>query len=83
MKTYGTISPVPTTDNLIYECFDQRTFARKFKEQIDDVQQVNHTLRELVLGAYVARQGFKAQYEPTIDGADFAAALQARGYHGP
>jgi hypothetical protein len=74
MRKYRTVSPVPTTDNLIYECFerlteaDQRAFVRKFKVQIDDVQQVNHTLRELVLGAYVAGQGFQPQYEPSIGG---------------
>jgi hypothetical protein len=74
LNKYGTISPVPTTDNLIYKCFeqlteaDQRSFVRKFKEQLDDVQQVNHTLRELVLGAYIAGTGFKPQYEPRIDG---------------
>jgi hypothetical protein len=72
-KKYGTISPVPTTDNLIYECFqvlteaDQRKFVKKFKAQAA-VEEANHTLRELVLGAYVARQGFDPQYEPEIDG---------------
>jgi NMD protein affecting ribosome stability and mRNA decay len=41
MKRYGIISPVPTTDNLIYECFeclseaDQRAFVKKFKEQTE------------------------------------------------
>jgi hypothetical protein len=74
MRKYGAISPVPTTDNLIYECFerlteaDQRTFVKKFKEQSEDVPQVNHTLRELILGAYVAGQGFQPEYNPLLDG---------------
>ena len=40
-KNYGTISPIPTTDNLIYECFqllterDQRKFAKKFHKMSD------------------------------------------------
>jgi hypothetical protein len=74
MRKYGTISPVPTTDNLVYECFErltdanQQTFVKKFNEQIEDVCQVNHTLRELILGAYVAGQQFQPEYEPLLDG---------------
>jgi hypothetical protein len=75
-KEYGTISPVERVDRLVYECFeyltegDQRKFLKKFAhtKSLEDDSLVNHTLNELVLGAYVARQGFSPQYEPNLGG---------------
>jgi hypothetical protein len=47
---------------------DQRAFAKKFSEQSGNNDQAMHTFRELLAGAFMARQGYTPFYEPSIDG---------------
>jgi hypothetical protein len=46
---------------------DQAKFRKKFRQQKDAGDQLLHTLRELILGGYLAKKGFKVQYEPNIN----------------
>ena len=68
------ISPAPITNQLIHDCFqmlskeDRQKFTKKFQEQSRDVILVNHTLNELVVGTYLALQGFRPEYEPRLNG---------------
>jgi hypothetical protein len=47
---------------------DQKKFRRKFDSQRDDDHQAMHTFRELLVGVFMIQQGFKACYEPKIEG---------------
>jgi hypothetical protein len=47
---------------------DQAAFRKKFKEQKEDEQQAMHTFRELLVGVFMAQQGYHLRYEPKIDG---------------
>ena len=47
---------------------NQTRFRKKFSEQSGDDHQAMHTFRELLVGVFMARQGFMPHYEPTIDG---------------
>lgn len=47
---------------------DIRKFVKKFGEQPHNENQVLHTFRELILGAFLASNGFKVQYDREIDG---------------
>lgn len=55
-------------DDCIHRCFeyiheaDARAFIKKFGAQLHDYTQVMHTLRELVLGAYLTSVGLQARY---------------------
>ncbi|MFI5379004.1 MAG: hypothetical protein ACHRHE_06895 [Tepidisphaerales bacterium] len=69
---YGEISGNHRINTMIYRCFDciaeedVRVFVRKFHQQAKDEDQVIHTFRELVLGAFLASSGFTVQYERPI-----------------
>jgi hypothetical protein len=71
---YGIIAEGSVINAAIYKCFDhireddQRTFVRKFREQPHDGPQVMHTFRELVLGAFLAKEGLSVFYDPVIGG---------------
>lgn len=45
---------------------DQRKFVKKFKAE--SAEQAGHTFRELVLGAFLLKQGFAARHEVLLDG---------------
>ena len=66
---YGRISASSRINELIYRCFDyispqdQHKFVSKFRNQPHDSDQVMHTLRELVLGAYLGSHGFATSHE--------------------
>lgn len=45
---------------------DQRKFLKKFK--VEASEQKAHTFRELILGAFFARNGLRARYEIRLDG---------------
>jgi hypothetical protein len=57
---------------MIYHCFehiseeDEQKFVRKFREQPDDSDQIMHTYRELVLGAYLCSSSFRASYDHKV-----------------
>lgn len=70
---YGQIAVSNSINVMIYHCFeyiceeDQRKFVKKFKEQPHDSDQIMHSLRELVLGAYLGSKGFNVRYDYVID----------------
>lgn len=68
---YGQIAGSKRVNALIYRCFeyvceqDQRKFVKKFHTH--DSDQVMHTLRELVLGAYLSSGGLQVRHEYAVD----------------
>ena len=66
---YGQIAGNKSINEAIYRCFeyiceeDARKFVRKFLEQHQDEDGVMHTLRELILGAFLGLNGFNVKYE--------------------
>lgn len=70
---YGQISGISSINAMIYHCFeyiceeDERKFVKKLKEQPDDSDQIMHTLRELVLGAYLSSRGFRIRHDHVIN----------------
>jgi hypothetical protein len=72
---YGRIAAGNTVNTAIYRrCFehvteeDARGFVKLFAEQPHDGEQVVHTFRELILGAFLCREGFPARHDVLIDG---------------
>ena len=57
---YGQIAGNDHINASIYRCFkhicenDERKFIKKFREQPHDSDQVMHTFKELILGAYLS-----------------------------
>lgn len=70
---HGQIASNQHLNALIYRCFEyvgeenEQNFARKFREQPATSDQIMHTARELILGAYLCLNGFAARYEYMID----------------
>lgn len=70
---YGQIAKKKRINATIYQCFEYlseqeaRKFVRKFKDQPDDKVQWWHTFRELILGAFLAKNGFHVQSDYRID----------------
>ena len=70
---YGKIAGSKRINELIYRCFeyiseeDERKFIGEFRDQPDDSDQILHTLRELVLGAYLSSSGFKVRHDCAVD----------------
>jgi hypothetical protein len=70
---YGQIAGSKKVNYAIYRCFehlcdkDQQRFVKKFREQPHDSDQIMHTFRELILGAYLSSRGFEARYEYSVD----------------
>ena len=66
---YGQIAGNQAINAMIYRCFeeledsDQLKFVKKFNQQLSDPEQVMHTFRELILGAYLHTLGFHVCYE--------------------
>jgi hypothetical protein len=54
---------------LTYLCVqDQHKFRKEFENRAGDEGQVQHMFRELLAGAFMARQGFTPRYAPDIGG---------------
>lgn len=70
---YGQISGNKRISTTIYRCFSYLPereilkFVRKFRTQPHDQPQVMHTFRELILGAYLFKNGFLAESEHKIE----------------
>ena len=70
---YGQVAGNSSINAMIYRCFeyvceeDERKFVRKFQEQPHDSDQIMHTFRELVLGAYLSSKDFRMRYDYVID----------------
>ncbi len=71
---YGPVAGNKSINATIYRCFklieedDQRAFVKKFQRQPHDGDQVLHTFRELLLGAFLASNGFRVAHERPLDG---------------
>ncbi len=58
---YGQIAESQAVNASVYVCFEeleesaQQKFVKMFRQQPHDQAQVMHTLRELILGAYLQR----------------------------
>lgn len=71
---YGRIAGSNAVNAAIYRCFtfiteaDAKAFARKFAEQPHDQDQVMHTFRELILGAFLASNGLSVRSEQPVAG---------------
>jgi hypothetical protein len=69
---YGQIAGNTHINAMIYHCFeyiceeDEQKFVKKFREQPDDSDQIMHTFRELVLGAYLSSSGFRVRYDYVV-----------------
>ena len=56
-------------NEMIYLCFDyireddKNIFLQKFAQQPNNSDQIMHTLRELVLGAFISSMGYKVKYD--------------------
>jgi hypothetical protein len=70
---YGQIAGSEKVNYAIYRCFehlcdkDQQGFVKKFREQPHDSDQIMHTFRELILGAYLSSCGFKVRHEYSVE----------------
>ena len=73
-EKYGTIAGNRSINAAIYKCFelldekDQRKFVKAFKNQPHGGDQVLNTFRELIMGAFLARHGFRVVHDHAIDG---------------
>lgn len=71
--TFGQIAGNRSINAMIYRCFqflnkdDQRRFVKKFREQPDDSDQIMHTFRELILGAYLSSAGYSVIHDYVIN----------------
>jgi len=71
---YGRIAGNPSINATIHHCFkyiseeDKRKSVKKFREQPHGEDQVMHTFRELVLGAFLGANGFNVKYDYTMEG---------------
>lgn len=72
-RKYGEIAGSRHINDFIYLCFDyisqedQRVFVKKFRKQPHDSDQIMHTFRELVLGAYLSSNGFKVRHDYAVE----------------
>ncbi|MGB6873294.1 MAG: hypothetical protein WBE46_04015 [Dehalococcoidia bacterium] len=70
---YGQIAGSKKVNYAIYRCFehlcdkDQQRFVKKFREQPHDSDQIMHTFRELILGAYLSSRGFRVRHEYMVE----------------
>ncbi len=70
---YGQLAENKKIDTAIYQCFeficeeDERKFVKKFRQQPHDQSQVLHSFRELILGAFLASNGFEVKHDYAID----------------
>lgn len=70
----GQIAGNQAINAMIYRCFeelddsDQLKFVKKFRRQLSAPEQVMHTFRELILGAYLHTLGCCARYEQKLQG---------------
>ena len=71
---YGHIAGNTRINAAIYRCFrylaekDAQAFVRKFRDQLDDEQQVMHTFRELILGGFLGSNELRVRHEHSVDG---------------
>ncbi len=70
---YGQIAESKKINYAIYRyfehlcCEDQQRFVKKFREQPHDSDQIIHTFRELILGAYLSSKGFRVRHEYSVE----------------
>ena len=73
-RKYGQIAGNTAINDSIYSCLehiredDTRKFVKKFRGQPSDSDQIMHTFRELILGAYLGSNGFEVRHDYLIGG---------------
>ena len=71
---YGQIARSTSINAAIYRCFeyiseeDAKAFVKKFGEQPHDQDQVMHTFRELILGAFLGSKSVAVRYDQSLGG---------------
>jgi len=71
---HGQMAGNTAINEMIYRCFDyigkedEKDFVKKFREQPPDSPQIMHTLRELILGAYLSSNGLKVTHDYLVGG---------------
>lgn len=66
---YGQICTNQKINEFIYHCFeflsehDEKKFVKQFRSQPHDSDQIMHSFRELVLGAYLVSNGFIIEHD--------------------
>jgi len=72
-RKYGQIAGNRHINDFIYLSFkyiseeDQHKFVKKFRDQPHDSDQIMHTFRELVLGAYLSSRGFRVRHDYAVE----------------
>lgn len=72
-RKYGKIAGNNNINDFIYLCFeyvsqeDQRAFVKKFRDQPHESDQIMHTFRELILGAYLSSKGFRVKHDYVVE----------------
>ncbi len=72
---HGQISKNKSINEWICDCFrhlhvdDVKKFLRKFRQQPHDEEQVLHTFRELIFGAFLAKNAVSVRYDLKVNGA--------------
>lgn len=73
-RKYGQIAGNKSINAAIYTCMalidekDHAKFLKAFRTQPHDGEQVMNTFRELIIGAFFARHGFRVIHDQKIDG---------------
>jgi len=71
---YGQLAGSKSINSFIYCCFeyicekDERKFVKKFKKQPHNSDQIMHTFRELILGAFLSSKSFNVRHDCSIEG---------------
>ena len=71
---YGQIAPGKNVNRKIYKCFeylcedDVRKFIKKFREQPHNGEQIMHTFKELILGAFLASNDLRVRFDCKVNG---------------
>lgn len=72
-RKYGQIAGNRHINDFIYFCFDyiseedKRKFVKKFREQPHGSDQIMHTFRELILGAYLGSRDFRVRHDYAVE----------------
>ena len=71
---YGQLAGNKSINSFIYRCFehisetDERKFVKKFRKQPQNSDQIIHTFRELILGAFLSSRSFIVRHDYLVEG---------------
>ena len=73
IRKYGRLSKNDSINDCIYICFnyisekEKNEFAKKFLKLPQDSDEILHTFRELILGAYLNKNNLNARYQTKLE----------------